>query len=535
MAELNTPPSFENLTIVEYELTPKKSAKRDRKRYDELTLDGLFTDSFLIEDVNNENAFQQKQAAPEEKSEVTDNVYAQSVLNRIIQEWMNRITLAENENPIETNPQEISKRCHEQRTCPDHACVAHNAINPRCWFVAGPRCGCRTHLGIPSCFDCQVFQSAVNNEPLSMMRETFYYLLGLYRYRIERIASLERELAVVNNRIENIQAIQKRGQLAGMDDSPFEQKLVGEIVKFSNKAESGDLTMSDQHKILTEQLGSAYLQLQSLTSELEQNNKQLEMKVTERTEELRRSNLALREAVKKSQDADRLKSEFIANVSHELRTPLNSIIGFSKVLLTGIDGEVNEGQRVDLSAIYSSGRHLLDIINSILELSKIEAGKMELHITSVNIVPIIEEIVTASQALIMGKRVKIEHRIIGKIPTLDADLTKFRQIIFNLVSNAAKFTEEGAITLRVSADDKFLTIGVSDTGIGIDKSQLDIIFERFRQVDGTATRRAGGTGLGLSIAKKFIDMHHGEIKVTSEPGKGSVFTLTLPLRQPIAK
>ncbi|MBL7994758.1 sensor histidine kinase, partial [bacterium] len=238
-----------------------------------------------------------------------------------------------------------------------------------------------------------------------------------------------------------------------------------------------------------------------------------------------------REAVKKAQEADSLKSEFIANVSHELRTPLNSIIGFSKVLMSGIDGDITDTQRVDLSAIYNSGRHLLEIINSILELSKIEAGKMELHSTTFDIVPIVHEIVTASQTLVMGKKIKIESKIEGTIPVIEGDVTKIRQIIFNLISNAAKFTEEGYITVRLRADKSRVAVSVIDTGIGIDKDHVDAVFERFRQVDGSTTRKAGGTGLGLSIAKKFVEMHGGEMRVDSKLGKGSVFTMILPLKQ----
>lgn len=540
--------AHEEVEIVEYELTAKKASRRQKHVVEDFSMDGLFLDTMsLIEDVNKETTFRkQKKSFEQERERLLEEAgtnapnqleviqaYSVNFMRNVSEELTDLALQVENQKLVVGRNQEVANQCYNVRECPDHACVAYQAVNPRCWFVAGENCGCRTHLGIPSCYECQVFQMATK-DPVTRVRETVFYVLGLVRNRTEKLRAFERETKELKDRLHQTQVIQKQEHMAIMDENLFDQQVLGELVNITKKSSQADSEtnkeMFEQHKILTEQLGAAYLQLQSLTSELERSNKELEEKIAERTEELRKSNVALREAVKKAQEADSLKSEFIANVSHELRTPLNSIIGFSKVLMSGIDGEITETQRVDLSAIYNSGRHLLEIINSILELSKIEAGKMELHVTTFDIVPIVHEIVTASQTLVMGKKVKIESKIEGTIPVIEADVTKIRQIIFNLISNAAKFTEEGFITVRLRADKTRVAVSVIDTGIGIDKDHIDAIFERFRQVDGSTTRKAGGTGLGLSIAKRFVEMHGGEMRVDSKLGKGSVFTMILPIK-----
>jgi signal transduction histidine kinase len=523
-----------DIEITEYELMPKTNSRRQKKVDDNLSLDQLLNEALPVAaDVSQETSFKKQRKELQEVSDETLNIFSIGYLQNFSDQLIETIQLIERNKPLDIRDRDVAQRCFAVRECPDRTCSAYHALNPRCWFVAGEQCGCRTHLGIPSCFDCQVFEMATEH-PIARIRETMFYLAGMIKHRHEKIRAIQKEIAELRSRLHETQETKKHEHLFVMDETLFEQQLISELVTFSKKTQTfdseKDKEIFDQHKTLTEQLGNAYLQLQSMTAELERTNKDLEQKVLERTDDLRRSNMALRDAIKKTQDADRLKSEFIANVSHELRTPLNSIIGFSKVMMSGIDGEVNEAQRVDLSAIYNSGRHLLEIINSILELSKIEAGKTELNITAFDLVPIIEEIITASQTLIMGKRVKIESKILTAVPILEADVTKIRQIIFNLVSNASKFTEEGYITVQARADKERVFISVMDTGIGIDKDQLDIIFERFRQVDGSSTRRAGGTGLGLSIAKKFVEMHHGELTVESVPNKGSTFTMMLPVK-----
>jgi GAF domain-containing protein/CheY-like chemotaxis protein len=240
---------------------------------------------------------------------------------------------------------------------------------------------------------------------------------------------------------------------------------------------------------------------------------------------------AERQAVERMREVDRLKTQFLANMSHELRTPLNSIIGFSRVMLRGIDGPLTELQHTDLTSIYNSGQHLLGLINNILDQSKIEAGKMELSIESVNLVDIAKTVMSTASALVKDKPVKLEQDVPQDLPTVMADQTRVRQIILNLVSNAAKFTETGSIRLSMVATPQEVIVSVADTGVGIQQDKLEHIFEEFTQVDASTTRRYGGTGLGLAITRKFVEMHRGRIWVESQEDVGSTFNFTLPREQ----
>ncbi len=240
---------------------------------------------------------------------------------------------------------------------------------------------------------------------------------------------------------------------------------------------------------------------------------------------------AERQAVERMREVDRLKTQFLANMSHELRTPLNSVIGFSRVMLRGIDGPLTDMQSTDLTSIYNSGQHLLGLINNILDLSKIEAGKMELSIEPVNLVDVAKTVMSTALALVKDKAIRLEADVPQDLPIVMADQTRVRQIILNLVSNAAKFTEKGFIHLRMVPTPKEVLISVTDTGIGIPPDKLEHIFEEFTQVDASTTRRYGGTGLGLAITRSFAEMHKGRIWVESEVGVGSTFTFTLPREQ----
>jgi signal transduction histidine kinase/CheY-like chemotaxis protein len=236
-----------------------------------------------------------------------------------------------------------------------------------------------------------------------------------------------------------------------------------------------------------------------------------------------------RHTAERLREMDQLKTQFLANMSHELRTPLNSIIGFSRVILKGIDGPLTEMQETDVSAIYSSGQHLLGLINDILDLSKIEAGKMELNFEEVDLKPIIKGVMSSAVGLVKDKPIELEQHVPDDLPNIWADATRIRQVLLNLVSNSTKFTEEGNIRLTADYGGDWIVINVTDTGVGIPEEKLENIFEEFTQVDGSTTRSVGGTGLGLPISRRFIEMHGGEIIVKSELGVGSTFTVTMPI------
>ncbi len=230
-------------------------------------------------------------------------------------------------------------------------------------------------------------------------------------------------------------------------------------------------------------------------------------------------------------ELEKLKSQFLANMSHELRTPLNSIIGFSRVILKGIDGPVTDLQQQDLTAIYNSGQHLLGLINDILDLSKIEAGKMELTFDEVDIEKLIKSVMSTVVGLVKDKPVRLEEEIEADLPPVKADPMRVRQILINLFSNAAKFTDEGSIKVTAKAMGSFVRISVIDSGPGISEEDQEKLFQAFSQVDASATRATGGSGLGLSISKELVTMHGGEIGLNSEVGKGSEFYFTLPFHK----
>jgi PAS domain S-box-containing protein len=238
------------------------------------------------------------------------------------------------------------------------------------------------------------------------------------------------------------------------------------------------------------------------------------------------------EVADRLREVDRLKSEFLASMSHELRTPLNSIIGYAEVLLDGIDGELSDDMTEDIGAIHGSGKHLLNLINDILDLAKIEAGQMDLVTENVSLRPLAEDMINSSRVLLKDKAVDLVLDLADDLPDLNADSLRLRQIINNLLTNAIKFTEEGSIALRASvydADPRMVVISIADTGIGIKEEHLPVIFDRFRQVDQSHTRRASGTGLGLSITRQLVEMHGGRIWAESEAGIGSTFSFTIPV------
>ncbi len=238
----------------------------------------------------------------------------------------------------------------------------------------------------------------------------------------------------------------------------------------------------------------------------------------------------------KLKEVDQLKSEFLANMSHELRTPLNSIIGFSRVILKGIDGPLTDMQKTDLTAIYESGQHLLSLINDILDISKIEAGKMEFNFEEIDLHKTVKSVMSSANALVKDKtEVDMRSNLPDDLPEIIGDERRIRQVILNLLSNAAKFTEEGYIEISVTYDNYQVILSVEDTGIGIPPEKIADVFERFKQVDSSSTRRYEGTGLGMSLSQMFVQAHGGDIWVESTVGEGSTFYFSLPIGGPGAE
>ena len=230
--------------------------------------------------------------------------------------------------------------------------------------------------------------------------------------------------------------------------------------------------------------------------------------------------------------ANKHKSEFLANMSHELRTPLNAIIGFSEVLLERLFGELNEKQDDYLKDIHSSGKHLLTLINDILDLSKVEAGRMELELSTFELASAVTNAMTLVRERAQRHGIALGQQVDPKLGEIVADERKFKQILLNLLSNAVKFTPDGGrIDVRVSREDGNAIVAVHDTGIGIARVDQAAVFEEFRQVGSDYTKKQEGTGLGLALTKKFVELHGGRIWLESEPGKGSTFTFSLPVER----
>ncbi len=239
----------------------------------------------------------------------------------------------------------------------------------------------------------------------------------------------------------------------------------------------------------------------------------------------------LREKTEQLEIANRHKSEFLANMSHELRTPLNAIIGFSEVLLARMFGELNDKQDEYLQDVLSSGRHLLSLINDILDLSKIEAGRMELELVAFNLPLALDNALTLVRERATSHGIRLELAVGEGIGDLVGDERKIKQILLNLLSNAVKFTPEGGrVGVRAERANGAVEVSVSDTGIGIAPEDQEAIFEEFRQVGTDYARKREGTGLGLTLARKFVELHGGTVWVKSQVGKGSTFTFALPER-----
>ena len=285
---------------------------------------------------------------------------------------------------------------------------------------------------------------------------------------------------------------------------------------------------------LAEDLSVMRGSLKQLFGELTESKDKLEEKVEQRTADLASAKTEAEEARAVAEEASRAKSTFLANMSHELRTPLNAIIGYSEMLLEDAEASGQKEFIPDLQKIAASGQHLLSLINEILDLSKIEAGKMDLYLESLDVKRMIEEVLSTIQLLAEQNENDLKVQWGDNLGTMYADLTKVRQSLFNLLSNACKFTERGTVSLDVFRDTldgvDWLTFSISDTGIGMTEEQLDTLFQEFSQAEVSTTRKYGGTGLGLLLSEQFCQMMGGDIAVESELGIGSTFTIRLPAK-----
>jgi PAS domain S-box-containing protein len=269
-----------------------------------------------------------------------------------------------------------------------------------------------------------------------------------------------------------------------------------------------------------------------LAAELAQLNEGLEDRVTAATMELEERNRQLEWQRQELERAYRLKSEFLASMSHELRTPINALLGYTSLMRDRIYGELTQRQEEALQRMYTASQHLLELVNDVLDLAKIEAGKMPVHIEPVDLGMLVREISLTIEPMVRSKELAYRVRVDEDLPVVETDRTKVKQVLLNLLSNAVKFTHQGQIELSARAlpGDRGVELTVADTGIGIRPEDMNKIFEDFRQVDQSSTREYGGTGLGLSITNKLLLLLGGTIDVESCPGDGSRFTVRLPMR-----
>jgi PAS domain S-box-containing protein len=267
-----------------------------------------------------------------------------------------------------------------------------------------------------------------------------------------------------------------------------------------------------------------------LYEQVKRHSEELRERVREATAELAEQNELLRRQALELEQASAMKSQFLANVSHELRTPLNAVMGYTTLLLDGVFGKLDAPQEQKLERIDANARHLLSLINELLDLTRIEAGKMEIEIEQFHLHDLVQEVVQESEPLIEGSKLELRRSGQDGVPALVSDRTKIKQILLNLLSNALKFTPQGSVEIRTRYErgQDRVTVEVEDTGIGIPLDKQEVIFEAFGQTQSSYARQQGGTGLGLSICRRLAGLLGGTITLESEEGEGSTFTLVLP-------
>jgi signal transduction histidine kinase len=270
-----------------------------------------------------------------------------------------------------------------------------------------------------------------------------------------------------------------------------------------------------------------------LYEQVKSASEQLEEKVREATAELLRRNELLQRQHLELEQASQLKSQFLANMSHEFRTPLNAILGYTSMLLGGVSGELSLPQKQKADRVDSNARHLLSIINDILDISRIEAGKMPLHIEEFEVPQLLAELLAEVEPLLQKARLPTLVEVQPGLPALVSDRQKVKQVLSNLLTNAIKFTPQGQVKVsaELHASGREMRLAVQDTGIGISPADQAKVFDDFRQADNSVTREYGGAGLGLAICRRLATMIGARLTMQSEPGRGSTFTLTVPRRR----
>jgi signal transduction histidine kinase/DNA-binding response OmpR family regulator len=291
----------------------------------------------------------------------------------------------------------------------------------------------------------------------------------------------------------------------------------------------------DEVSTLIESVNEMLEQIQQRDGALQRAHSELEQRVRERTTQLAVANKELDLRNREVERATQMKSKFLASMSHELRTPLNAIVGFSDLLAEGTPGQLNDKQKRFVNHIKQGSTHLLQLINDILDLSKIEAGQLELRTEEFLAKDALPEVLSTIQPLAMAKNIRVEQKVESK-SLVKADRVRFKQILYNLLSNAVKFTpKDGLVSIECVDVQDFVRVSVADTGIGIRPEDQKLVFEEFRQIEGGADRAQEGTGLGLAITKRLVEQQGGQISVESELGKGSRFTFTLLVAEQASK
>ncbi len=296
---------------------------------------------------------------------------------------------------------------------------------------------------------------------------------------------------------------------------------VGELVSSFNEMLSRIQQRDEELTTKSEELKQSHRQLEEYSRDLEQ-------RVERRTQELAVATQEAEEARDRAEEANQAKSVFLANMSHELRTPMNAIIGFSRIVMSRCKDILPQKQYENMDKISISANHLLGLINDILDLSKIEAGRMEVTPSEFTLEPLVDMCLRQVEPMASGKSIALRQDSDADFPSVYTDQDKVKQILINLLSNAVKFTEEGEVNVGVRQADGQAYIAVTDTGIGIPEEQLSSVFEEFTQLDSGSTKRFGGTGLGLSITRHLAQLIGGDIEIQSTVGEGSTFTVSFP-------